>query len=253
MDFATRFDNISMQMQLNFERVRGELPHAGEKGTSFEEIFREFLKHYFPKTLDISTGFIIDSNDNISKQMDVIISDAARTPIFYQDKGKRVIPAECVYAVIEVKAKLDSDELKRIFENMKSVYDLEKKAYTIPHHDNFFSKVYGISPIYPTNYFIFALDSIDLRILADTMKNKYDNENIPYTTRIDSSCVFKKGVICNGIHDGVLDALPTPNSKVVCVYTERALLLFYILISQHLFQAQMPFFNIMDYTQGVNF
>jgi hypothetical protein len=47
-----------------------------KKWTLFDEKFREFLKDYFLKTLNISTGFIIDSNDNISKQMD-IISDAA--------------------------------------------------------------------------------------------------------------------------------------------------------------------------------
>ena len=46
--------------------------------TSFEEVVREFLRTYFPKTLDISTGFLIDSNGNESNQMDIIISDGAK-------------------------------------------------------------------------------------------------------------------------------------------------------------------------------
>jgi hypothetical protein len=66
------------------------MEHPGEKGSFFEEIVREFLKMYSPKSLDISTGFIIDSNDNESKQMDIIISDATKTPIFFQNTSVRV-------------------------------------------------------------------------------------------------------------------------------------------------------------------
>jgi hypothetical protein len=90
VDFGTRFDIISKQMQLEFDRIRGEISHPEEKGKLFEGQFRRFLKEYFPKTLDISTGFIIDSNDKSSNQLDIVISDAARTPIFYQDNEKRI-------------------------------------------------------------------------------------------------------------------------------------------------------------------
>ncbi len=133
MDLGEKFDNISKKMRIDFDDVRNSIKHPGEKGRSGEEIFREFLRLYFPKTLDISTGFIIDSNSNQSKQIDVIISDAARTPIFYENLSVRILPVECVYAVIEVKTMLDSTRLQQSFENMKSVRKLEKKVLTNCH------------------------------------------------------------------------------------------------------------------------
>jgi hypothetical protein len=255
MDLGERFDRISKQMQNDFKDIQESIDHRGEKGRSAEEIFREFLKIYFPKNLDVSTGFIIDSNGNQSKQMDVIISDAAKTPIFYEDSLIRILPVECVYAVIEVKSMLDSNSLKTGLENMLSVRKLEKKAFTKPPpYDNFSVSAYGtIWPIRPSHYFLFAFDSIDLTGLAATMKQKYDAENLGISSRIDSTCVLHKGVICNQFPSGVLDALPEPNSVIANVYTDRALLFFYLLISSHLFQAQMPFFQLHEYVKKISF
>ena len=71
-------------MRTDFDDIRNAIQHPGEKGRSFE-VLRQFLKQYFPKTLDVSTGFIIDSNGGESNQMDIIISDLSRTPIFYEN------------------------------------------------------------------------------------------------------------------------------------------------------------------------
>jgi hypothetical protein len=241
LDFGQTFDNISKKMQTDFDEIRNAMEHPGEKGSSFEEIVRRFLKMYSPKSLDISTGFIIDSNDNVSKQMDVIISDATKTPIFFQNTSVRVLPVECVYAVIEVKSMLNSDELQKVFDNMKSARRLEKKAYSrIPPYDDFSVKLYDKSwPIWPINYFLFAIDSIDLNNIASAMQKKYVEENLPVHSRIDCTCVLNKGVICNRYPDGQI--------------TARALLLFYALMSSNLFQAQMPFFQIYNYLSKVHF
>jgi hypothetical protein len=96
LDLAQTFDNISKKMRTDFDEIRDTIKHSGEKGRSFEQIVSTFLEKYLPKSLDISTGFIIDSNGNQSKQMDIIISDATKTPIFFQDASTRVLPVECV-------------------------------------------------------------------------------------------------------------------------------------------------------------
>ncbi len=59
----------------------------------------------------------------------MIVSDAAKTPIFYRSADTRVVPIEGVYSVIEVKANLNRQELERTFENMKSVRALRNTAY----------------------------------------------------------------------------------------------------------------------------
>nr|QNO52544.1 hypothetical protein BJKGENCM_00034 [Methanosarcinales archaeon ANME-1 ERB6] len=76
------FDSISKRMMLDFEEISKTLTHPGLKGTSKEEKFREFLRKYFPMNLDMSKGQIIDSDGHISKEIDVIVSDAFKTPIF---------------------------------------------------------------------------------------------------------------------------------------------------------------------------
>src|SRR5260370_480931 len=136
MKLEAIFEKVAQQMQLDFEQTRNALEHPGLKGSGIENIFREFLRKYLPKSLDISSGILIDSNGEQSRQLDVIISDAARTPIFYEKGEVRVIPIECAYAVIEVKSNLDSEELKQAFTNMKSVRALKKAAYFDPRSIN---------------------------------------------------------------------------------------------------------------------
>lgn len=82
MNINKIFDEVASQMRSDLEKARNALPHPGLKDSSFEDVFRKFLREYLPETLDISTGILVDANGNSSRQIDVIISDAAKTPIF---------------------------------------------------------------------------------------------------------------------------------------------------------------------------
>lgn len=130
MHLAAIFDTAIKKMQAELDEARQAIDsHMAARGTSFESIFREFLKKYLPPSLDVSTGFLVDSNGNQSHQLDIIISDAADTPIFFSKETIRVVPIECAYAAIEVKARIDTDEMNSTFVNMKSVRALHKKSY----------------------------------------------------------------------------------------------------------------------------
>ncbi|MDD4495221.1 MAG: hypothetical protein PHV32_12935, partial [Eubacteriales bacterium] len=122
------FDSISKQMKDDFENIRVCLSHPGLKGSAFEEVFRNFLASYLPKTLAITQGVIVDVNGNVSRQLDIIIYDALHTPIFFENVTTRVIPVECVYAVVDVKAFIDSNEIENIYTYMLSVRDMQKVA-----------------------------------------------------------------------------------------------------------------------------
>lgn len=249
------FDEVAKHMRADVEKARMALQHPGLKGGSFEEIFRLFLREYFPKSLDISTGILVDSNGNASRQVDVIISDAAKTPVLYKSGDVRVIPVECAYAVIEIKAFLDSGELDKIFENMLSVRRLEKKAYYPPGGVIVnYEKLYGRQwSIWPLNYFVFAFDSIALMNLGNLIHTAHINRSLPEWSRIDTVCVLDKGVIHNALADGTIDALPEPNSRLNVCETDRALLLFYALISHYLNQARLPSFRFANYLGQLSF
>ncbi len=255
MNLPEIFDEVSKKMRLDLRMTREAIEHRGLKGEAFENTFREFLRQYIPRSLDVSTGFLIDPTGKISKQLDVIISDAAKTPIFYYSGSIRVIPVECAYAVIEVKANLNTCELNRAFENMKSVRALKKTAYAPSAGDvRNLRKLYGqVCEIWPINYYIFAYDSIGLKTLANHIIRKHQADKLPCHSRIDAVCVLDKGVICNRRADGKIDALPEPGSEIIYNLTSRSLLLFYELVSRYFNQAGMPNFQINDYLGDIRF
>lgn len=255
MDIVEIFDQVADKMRSDLAGTRSALQHPGLKGASFEEVFRQFLRAYLPATLDISTGIVVDSAGRSSRQIDIIISDAMKTPIFYRSGETRVVPVEGVYAVIEVKANLNQQELKRTFENMKSVRALEKKAF-VPKSSVIVEKkmMYGYEwDTWPTNYFVFAFDSDPLDKLGALLASWYTKEVLPEWSRVDTLCVLNKGVILNQDSEGNFDALPSPGSIVGHFETKRALLLFYALISRYMFQADIPPFKFTDYLGRLEF
>lgn len=248
------FNLVSEKMRLDFKKTQCAIKHRGLKGGSNEETFRTFLSEYLPASLGISTGELVDANGNVSRQLDVIIYDSAKTPILYRDANTQVIPVECAYAVIEVKAKLDKTELYKTFENMKTVRGLEKTAFIEPSgpiilKDNLYGKEWDIWPI---NYYIFAYNSIKLKTLANYINEKHQTEMLPEYSRIDTICVLDKGVICNKNADKKIDALPEPGSELyICESEKQSILLFYTLISHYLNQARLPNFKFTDYLGAI--
>lgn len=252
------FDEVSTQMTSRLNQARiGIGTHAPSKGTTFENIFIEFLREYLPKFMDVSSGFIVDANGNQSRQLDVILFDANKSPKFYQKENIRVLPIECVYGVIEVKAKLAISDVGEIFENMKSVRRLEKTAYVRP-TDNPMNSIITKHTIYdrvweiwPVHYFVFAFDSVQLENIVSALTGIITKEKLEPWTRIDTVGVLNKGVICNQYKDGNIDALPGNDSTLIPINTSKALLLFYVLISSHLLQAVLPPLRINPYVQAV--
>ena len=254
-DVITIFDEVASKMLADLNQARAAVEHAGIKGQAIEETVREFLRLYLPGSLDISTGVLLDSTGATSRQLDVIISDSAKTPIFYRAGDHRVIPVECAYAVIEVKARLDSTNLDDCIKNMKSVRALKKTAFYPQSGDIKYSNtLYGRSWEYwPTNYSVFGFDSVDLGLLGERLLAKQASAKWPAHERIDMVCVLKRGVICNVVEGQGYDALPTPQSQLNVTKTSRALLLFYSLLSRYMNQARMPRFRFTDYLGHIEF
>lgn len=256
MNIAGVFAQVANKMRADMEAARSALSHAGLKGGAFEEAFRQFLRDYLPDNLDVSTGQLVDSCGRMTRQLDVIISDRAKTPILYQSSQTRVIPIECVYAVIEVKAHLDTPELDNTLANMDSVRALEKLAFEPEYPLIRTIDLYGQSAqIWPVMYFLFAFEGIDLQTIANNLAARQMSR--PLNRRIDTICVLDQGVICNCPPDqSIYVCVPTAGSLLAPVRTKKALLLFYTLLSVPLSRVWMPIFQFGKYlgqmTFGVN-
>lgn len=72
-------------------------------GILTEEILRNFLTDYLPKSISVSQGFIIYSDGNLSKQCDIIIYDSMNYAVKYKINDIVIVPFDCVISIIEVK------------------------------------------------------------------------------------------------------------------------------------------------------
>lgn len=255
MNVSEIFAQVANQMRADVERARAAMDHAGLKGSEFEKTFRNFLRQYLPASLDISTGQVVDSRGGVSKQLDVIIADTAKTPILYQTDETRVVPIECVYAVIEVKANLTLAEIESIYQNMQSIKQLKKAAYQ-PENSVIIRSVnmYGQDwPIWPVNYYVFAFDGVDLMTIVQRLQELTIDSAAPTASRVDMVCVLDRGVICNRLSDGSFDALPTPTSNLFACNTAKSPLLFYTLASRYFNQTWLPSFRFLDYLGEMTF
>jgi hypothetical protein len=109
------------------------------RGDRREAILTEFIRPFLPTCYGLASGEIVDANDKTSRQIDVIIYDALfSAPIFVDERTSQgVFPFEAVYATVEVKSNLTSDELRTAIGNIASVKSLDRApssaAQILPH------------------------------------------------------------------------------------------------------------------------
>ena len=91
--------------------------HVGEDGRFVEDLIREYLSRYLPKGLEILTGFILrpavktgskgrerkGETDNHSNQLDIIVYDSVRYPVYQRFGNSVIVPPEGIIVIISVK------------------------------------------------------------------------------------------------------------------------------------------------------
>ena len=103
INIAELFNGLQNQMVAQLNTNREFILHPGSKGDSLENVWIEWLKKYLPNRYCVDKAIIIDSNGELSHQIDLVIYDQQYTPFVFTQNGIHYIPAEGVYAVFEVK------------------------------------------------------------------------------------------------------------------------------------------------------
>ncbi|MHB9133322.1 MAG: DUF6602 domain-containing protein [Armatimonadota bacterium] len=154
-----------------------EIEHNGIKGLLREVVIRDLLKPLLPPDIGIGTGVIVaPSGDRIqSRQTDIIIYDKSIVPAMLFDDSQGLFPVDSVFAVIEVKSKLDAAELRKS-------YAAAKRLYEMKHIHN------GISTLTA----IFAFSSNMKKGNELQRYQRYGDDN-PTTSAVRSICVVGKG------------------------------------------------------------
>lgn len=177
LSLTEMFSRMAKRMEFEVDDVRDAFSHGGLKGSALETaVVETVLRPYLPEKIGICTGQIIDARGRHSKQLDVVLYDRANTPTLKRSAEIRLLPAECVFAVIEVKTKICSKgDVRAIFDHMASVRALSREAISPDPRLHFVEfKVDGKpSSSVPIHYSCFAFEC---GISAKAVNNCLDEE-----------------------------------------------------------------------------
>ncbi len=109
---------------IDISRQLGELEHAGTKGRWRELFLSELIEPILPNGVSATTGVLIDSKGTQSKQLDIIIYSSDLLPPILRSNEQSLIPVDAAIQVIEVKSRLDADEMRDCINKAESVKSL---------------------------------------------------------------------------------------------------------------------------------
>ena len=107
INISELFGGLQKQMEAQLNTNRDNIPHPGTKGDSLENVWIDWLRKYLPNRYCVDKAIVVDSEGQLSDQIDLVIYDQQYTPFVFTQNGVHYIPAEGVYAIFEVKPDLE--------------------------------------------------------------------------------------------------------------------------------------------------
>lgn len=123
MDKPLHLDRVIQQdaASLRAAREKAMTVHPSDiraAGNEIEDAVRDYFRRVLPQPYYVTSGHLIDSNHQVSSQIDVIVADASNLPSLYTTSdGTEYIPITSVYAIGEVKSTYYKS--KKHFEQIK--------------------------------------------------------------------------------------------------------------------------------------
>ena len=118
-----------------FKDEKNKLIHPGEYGRYRENTSKQLLRMVLDKNIELSDGFVLTADDNITTQCDIIGYNAEVSPIIAEGIV-RIYPAEEVRLIGEIKSTLSRKEyieaLRKMAENKKIILDGRRGDACIP-------------------------------------------------------------------------------------------------------------------------
>ena len=122
LDFPTFLEAAGKEFQARIERA-AFYQHPTGIGDAREDVVREYLQEVLTPRFAVDRGRIFDSEGHLSREFDVIISEAHDVAPVMSLAGRRIVPVEAVYGVLEVKSVLGGDGYDSF---IKAVTDLDE-------------------------------------------------------------------------------------------------------------------------------
>lgn len=124
---------LHRDIEQRLKTVRATFAHSVTKGNASEHVWRELLQQYLPQRYQAETAHIVDSNDQFSEQIDVVIFDRQYSPLIFNYEGQKIVPAESVYAVFEAKQAINASLVEYARKKVATVRKLHRTSLPIPY------------------------------------------------------------------------------------------------------------------------
>ena len=135
IDLKSLFESTQRRMVAELTGIRQAVDHNVTLGDETEFAWVKFLNGMLPNRYEVSDGFVVDADGQRSDQMDVIVFDRQYSPPLFRGEKVQYVPAEAVYAVFEVKQRVDDKNLKAASAKAASVRRLRRTTARIPTAD----------------------------------------------------------------------------------------------------------------------
>jgi hypothetical protein len=124
--------NLHQDILSQLRISREAIGHPTDKGDASETVWIELLQRYLPERYRAVKAHVADSYGTFSQQIDVAIIDRQYSPLIFDYKGTKVVPAESVYAVFEAKQALNAKHVGYAHEKIASVRRLFRTSLPVP-------------------------------------------------------------------------------------------------------------------------
>ena len=245
--FIYNLEDIAKKLKIDFDGITKQIVHNGVKGSAREDLLKDYLKKLLPEKYTISSGIIIDNNQNQSKQQDFIIHDAFNCPSFFKTDSNTILPIESVYATIEIKSTLDYSTLEQSVKNVESVRKLCKlpnRNIIRNQYDNFYPL--GFVFAYSSNY---SLEQIQKKLFKL-------NQSIDSKHQISIICILDKGLIFNVQKNNVKDVTFIPSNDTLLARSdsniENTLYSFYLFLLEYINNVHIQVPSLIEYARNNN-
>lgn len=168
-------------------KVGQSIKHPTNKGDDTELNWMEVLKS-LPSRYEVNKGFVIDGQGNLSDQIDAIVYDHYYSPLILRRNSTLYIPAESVYAVLEVKPNLSKENVEYAANKAKSVRILKRTSAPVRQIDGSLKRREHLPPILSG---LLAVDSDWNPPLGKSFKDSLADLNSD--SRIDLGISLKNG------------------------------------------------------------
>lgn len=155
--FADRQQQLAVQLRL----ARRHIGQPGDKGTVSETEWLELLRSFLPGRYAVDKATVIDSRGGTSESIDLVVYDRHHSPLVFEQAGFKYIPAEAIYAVLEVKQTLDAGHVAYAAGKAASVRRLHRTSAAV-------TDIRGATPVKPPIPILAGLLTTDIGWARDS-------------------------------------------------------------------------------------